>query len=296
MPAAITTLGKLIVADDNTFLTNPLRLDFKDFSPGVRREILDMNGTRGKYDKDTERNRENRVRVNPRYSGEPTALDWAGILPWVLGAAPSGTSYPLGDAARTKFVRFDPSQGKRWQLDDVAVDSATIRSGSGQGVSVELELIGKTYSNPVGAFPAGNLDVSTQPFIFSDCVLTWNGVARQVKELSVRVANNIDRERFLNSLTLTALNKLHREITWSVQVPSGDYDDLWESGIDADGASLSAVFTNGAVSLSLVSTSVRLQPASPDHPFQAEGMLALEGEAYSLAGATPLAVTLDSTP
>jgi hypothetical protein len=155
---------------------------------------------------------------------------------------------------------------------------------------------GQTFTNPVSAFPAGNLDISTQPFIFSDCVMTWNGVTRQIRDLSLRVGNNVDRGRFLNSLTLTAVNKITRQITWSISLPSGDYDDLWDSGMGADGASLSAVFTNGGTALTLTSTSVRFPARNPDHPFQAEGFLTVEGEAYSLAGATPLAVTLDSTP
>ena len=296
MPAAITTLGKLIVADSADYLSNPRRLDFKDFSPGVNRELRDMNGSRGKYDKDTERVRENRVVVAPRLATEPTALELATILQWALGGTPAGTSYPLGDTAPTKFMRFDPNQGLKWDLTGVAVDALTLRSSSGEPLAVELDLVGQTFTNPVSAFPAGNLDITTQPFIFSDCVLTWNGSTRQIRDLSLRVANNIDRGRFLNSLTLTAINKLYRQIIWSISLPSGDYDSLWDSGMDVDGATLSAVFTNGTTSLSLVSTSVRFPARNPDHPFQAEGFLTVEGEAFSLAGATPLAVTLDSTP
>ncbi len=62
----------------------------------------------------------------------------------------------------------------------------------------------------------------------------------------------------------------------------------------ATGASLSAVFTNGDAVLTLASTAVRFPPRNPTHPFQQEGMLRLEGEAYSAAGATPLTVTLDT--
>ena len=296
MPAAITTLGKLIVADSADYLTNPRRIDFRDFSHGVSRELLDMNGTRGKYDKDTERVRENRQVIAPRLVTQPTAVELASILQWSLGGVPAGPSYPLGDTTPTKFLRFDPNQGKKWDLAGVAVDSLTLRASSGEPLSVELDLVGQTFTNPVSAFPAGNLDIATQPFIFPDCVLTWNGSPRQIRDWSLRVANNIDRGRFLNSLTLTALNKITRQITWSISLPSGDYDDLWDSGMDADGANMSIVYTNGGTSFSCVSTSVRFPARGSDHPFQAEGFLSVEGEAYSLAGATPLAVTLDSTP
>lgn len=294
MSAAITTLAKLCVAEAADLATNPLRLDFIDFDPGVTRELKDMNGTRGKYDKDTERVRENRQVVAPRFRSEPTALELATLFPWALGAAASGTSYPLGDSVRTKWLRFDPNAGKKWQLAGVAVDAMTLRGSSGEPLTIDLELVGQTYTNPSDSFPVLSLDVSTQPFIFSDCVLTWDGSTRQIRDLSIGVRNNIDRGRFLNSLTLTALNKLARQIVWGIELPSGDYDSLWDSGIA--GASLSAVFTNGATSLTIASTAVRFPARNPQHPFQQEGMLRLEGEAFSAAAAAPLTVTLDSTP
>lgn len=295
MAAAITPLAKLAVADSADLVTNPLRLDFIDFDPGVSRELRDMNGTRGKYDKDAARVRENRQVVAPRFRSEPTALELATLLPWALGGTPSGTNYPFGNAAPTKHVRFDPSAGTKWQLAGVAVDAMTLRSSSGEPLTIDLDLVGQTYTNPSGAFPALALDLTTHPFIFSDCVLTWGGTARQIRDLSLSVRNNIDRGRFLNSLTLTALNKLARQIVWSVELPSGDYDALWDSGIA--GASLSAVFTNGTTSLTLASGAVKFPGRNPQHPFQQEGMLRLEGEAFSADGsAAPLVVTLDSTP
>ena len=299
MSAAITALAKLCVADSADLATGPLRLDFIDFDPGVTRELRDMNGTRGKYDKDTERVRENRQTVAPRFRSEPTALELAALLPWVLGGTPSGSgavSYPLGDATPAKYVRFDPSAGTRWQLAGVGVgvDAMTLRASSGEPLTIDLDLVGQTHTNPVGAFPALALDVSTQPFIMSDAALTWNGTTRQVRDLTFSVRNNIDRTRFLNSLTLTALNKLARQVSWGVELPSGDYDPLWDSGVA--GASLSVVFTNGGTALTLTSPSVRFPGRNSQHPFQGEGMLRLDGEAFASGGNPSLTVTLDSTP
>lgn len=296
MSAAITSLAKLISADDTGFATNAIRLDFIDFDPGVTEELRDMNGTRGKFDKDAARVRQNRTRVEPRFRAEPTALEWATILPWALGGTPTGSgtvTYPLGNSAPTKSLRFDPSNGTNWQMDGVAIDALTIRTSSGEPVDCDLDLLGQSFSNPSSSFPSGSLDVSTQPFLMSDCVLTWNSTTRQIRNLSLSVRNNLDRSRFLNSLTLTALNKIARQIIWSIELPSGDYDSLFDSGLS--GASLSAVFTNGDAVLSLTSTSVKFPPRNPAHPFQGEGMLRLEGEAFSSDGsATPLTVTLDT--
>lgn len=296
MAAAITALGKLGIGDADPVT---LRLDFTEFDPGVLQEFKDLNGTRGKYDKDTERVRPVRKVVGPRYRGEPTALEWAEILEWALGGTPTGSgtvTYPLGNTAPAKYVHFAPNAGKQWKLSGVGVDVLTVRASSGDGVKCELDLVGQDFTNPSSSYPAIDLDVSTQPFLMTDCVLTWNSTARQIRDLTISVRNNIDRTRFLNSQTLTALYKLKREVVWSIELPSGDYDSLWDSGTGATGASLSAVFTNGNQVLTLASTAVRFPPRNPTHPFQQEGMLRLEGEAYSAAGATPLTVTLNAGP
>lgn len=296
MAAAITALGKLGIGDADPVT---LRLDFTEFDPGVLQEFKDLNGTRGKYDKDTERVRPVRTVVGPRYRGEPTALEWAEILEWALGGTPTGTgtlTYPLGNTAPAKYVHFAPNAGKQWKLSGVGVDVLTVRASSGDGVKCELDLVGQDFTNPSSSYPSIDLDVSTQPFLMTDCVLTWNSSTRQIRDLTVSVRNNIDRTRYLNSQTLTALYKLKREVVWSIELPSGDYDTLWDSGTGATGASLSAVFTNGNQILTLASTAVRFPPRNPTHPFQQEGMLRLEGEAYSAAGATPLTVTLNAGP
>src|SRR5262245_31400927 len=205
MSAAITTLGKAIVADDTGFSTNPRRIDFTDFDPGVSLELRDMNGTRGKYDKDAARVRHNRTHVEPRFRTEPTTLELATLLAWGLGGTPTGSptvTYPLGDSVPTRSVRFDPNQGKKWQMDTVGVCAITLRCSSGEPLTADLDLVGLTYSNPATAFPAGSLDVSTQPLLLSDCVLTWNGSTRQFRDVGLSVRNNIDRGRFLNSVTL----------------------------------------------------------------------------------------------
>jgi hypothetical protein len=296
MSAAITSLAKLGVGDTSTVDT---RLDFTEFDPGVAQEFKDLNGTRGKLDKDTERDRIVRKVVTPRFRGEPTALELATILPWALGGTPTGTptvTYPLGNTAPAKYVHFMPNAGKQWLLSGVGVDVMTLRTSAGEGLTCELDLVGLDYTNPSSSYPSINLDVSTQPFLMTDCVLTWNSSTRQIRDLSLSVRNGFDRTRFLNSLTLTALYKLTRQITWSIELPSGDYDSLWDSGTGSTGASLSAVFTNGSSVLTLASTGVRFPPRNPNHPFQQEGMLRLEGEAYSVAGATPLTVSLNPGP
>jgi len=296
MSAAITSLGKLVVASDTAFSTNLLRLDFHDFDHGVTLELKDCNSTRGKLDRDDARVRQSRTVVAPRIRCQPTAVELAAILAWATGGTPSGSgtvTYPLANTAAARSLWYLPSNGTGWQLQNCAVDSMTIRGSSGEPLDVELALIAQTFARTSSSYPATSLDISSQPFIFSDLALTFGGTATQVREFSMSLRNGIDRSRFLNSLTLTALNKLHRTITWSLDMPAGDYDANWNDALSAGVTSVATFTGPGTQVLSITSNAVRYVPRNPNVPFHAESFLRLEGEAYSADGTSdPLSITL----
>lgn len=294
--AAVTQLGKMVIADSADFLTNPFRLDFIDLDNGTTYEFKDMNGTRGKYTKDDIRVRNNRISILPRIRCQPSSVELSSLLAWILGGTPTGSgtvTYPLGNAALGKYLWYLPNNGTEWQFQNVGIDSATFRCSSGEPMEIDLELIGQTNTNPTVGFPATSLDVSTAPFIFSDLVFTVAGSATQVRETTLTIRNNIDRTRFLNNLTLTALVKLHREIIWEFAEPAGPYDVNWNTALSA-GASIVANWTQPASAtavLTQTSNAVRLVPKSPQIPFQAESFLTLQGEAYSPDGTTESLLT-----
>lgn len=290
MAAANTPLARLGLGASATESPVTRRIDFRDFDLGIERELVDMNGTRGKYDRDDARVRPNKTRVAPRLSCQPTATEWTYLLPWILDGTPSGTSYPLGNTTALRSIAFDPGAGSLWTLPNVAVDEATLRCSEGGPLELSLGLIGRSYSVS-GSFPSLSLDVATQPFLMTDCVLTVEASAVQFREMSLTIRKGIDRERFFNTTELTAQNKLRRDIVWSVSVPYGDNTSLYNVAQSA-AADVVATFTNGVYVLTLTST-VRFRPRSPVSPFQQEGMQSLEGEAYSADGsASPLVVTL----
>lgn len=296
MSAAISSLGKLVIADDSGFSTNAFRLDFFDFDHGVTLELKDMNGTRGALDRDDSRVRQNRTVVNPRVRCQPTAVELAAILKWATGGTPTGSgtlTYPLDNSAAARYLWYLPNAGTGWKLSSVAVDSLVIRGSSGEPLDVELELVGQTYSKTSTSYPSTALDISTQPFIFPDLGFTWGGVSTSVRELSIALHNNIDRGRFLNSLTLTALNKLHREIMWSVSFPAGDYDDNWDDALTAGVASVATFTGPGTQVFTVTSPKVRYVPRNPGIPFQSESFLSLDGAAYRPDLSTdPITMTL----
>jgi hypothetical protein len=298
--AAVTSLGKLILADNSAFATNPMRLDFIDLDLGLTLEMKDMNGTRGSLDSDDSRVRQNRTVIVSRIRTQPTAVELAMILQWVLGGTPTGSgtvTYPLANTPWVKYMWYLPNNGTQWQLQGCAVDNATFRSSSGEPLEVELEIVSQTYSNPTTGFPSTALDITTAPFLLSDSSsgITIASTTTLIRDVSVTVQNGIDRSRFLNSLTLTALNKLTRKVIWSLNEPAGDYDSNWATALAA-GATMSAVFTQPSPAtavLSLTSNAVRFVPRNPQVPFQNESFLRLEGMAYRDSSLDPpIAATL----
>jgi hypothetical protein len=296
MAAAITTLARLGLGASATESPVTRRLDFHDFDLGITTEFADMNGTRGKYDRDDGRVRANRKRVQPTLRCQPTAVELSYLLPWILDGTPSGTSYPLADTASTlRSLAYDPNGGSLWTLLNVAVDTAKFSCAEGNPLDVSLGLLGRDYAVS-GSFPAISLDLTTQPFLMIDCVATIGGTPVQFREFSLEIAKNHDKERYFNSATLTAQNKLRRDVKWSLSSPYGDNASLFATAASA-GVAVVATFTNGAVSLSFTSAAVRFEAKSPVSPFQQEVMLPLEGQAYSSDGTTTaLATVLDSTP
>lgn len=294
MAPSATQLAKLAVGN-----ADPVTqfLNFREFSPGVRRELLDLNATRGTFDKDGNRVVVNRDHVEPRLSTEPTAAEAAVLLEWGMGGTPTGVgtvTYPLGDVLLQKYVFFSPKQGDTWFLSGVACDVFTVSAAVGEGLRFDLDLIGKTWDDTRSDFPAGLvLDQTTRPWVLSNLVLTVGGVVRKCRSFSFQVNHHIDRERYLNSLTLTDTLKLDQDVILSIEVPSGDNPGLWKLGVST--LTLSAVFTSaGGGVLSLTVPDVRFEPTSPEHPGRAEGFLRLSGQCYRVAAGRPVTLTLNA--
>src|SRR4051794_25097869 len=122
MSAAVATLGRIGIGTAGT--TDPVtqRLDFFDFDLGIDVELRNLNGTRGKYAGDDARVRQNVTRVHPRLRCQPTAVELAALLPWIMNGTASGTSYPLADAVALRSLHADLNAGSLWKLPNVAVD------------------------------------------------------------------------------------------------------------------------------------------------------------------------------
>ncbi len=301
MSSAVEKLTKIAIgASGGSSGSETTIVNCMSFDIGVRLELRDTNGTRGTFDKDGNRVKENRDRVSPRISSEPTYVEWAVLLPWITSGTPSGSptvTYPFVATAvpNIQKIYFNPNAGDSYELTGCAVDSATFRAAVGEPLSVDLDIVGQTYTTSPSAFPSLTPDQVGHPFILSDLVLLIGGSTIQTREFSYKVSNNIDRERFLNSLTLTRTQILHREHMFTFDVPSGDNASLWDNGVA--GATMVATFTDatsGSTSVMVFTVpDLRFPGQSPQFAPNAEGFVRIEGEAYRTVGnSAPVGITL----
>lgn len=282
-------------------LINSVRYDFLSESLACREDFVDTSGLRGSRSHVIERVRAGIRRVAGQITMQPTAVELATLLPWIHGAAASGTSYPLGDSLASfaytiELARDDGTDGKVFTYTYCRVNRATFRASQGAPLTVTLDVVGsdETVGN-AGGRGAGTIDTTTGPFMFHDLALSIASTSYSAKEVEVVIDNHIDTERFFNSQTLSATtNAFDRSITLRTSLPYGDAEAVYATG--SSGVAVVATYTNGAVSLAQTFVKVAFPRRSPTMPGRQEIMLPLEGIAYRSSSTPELTTVLDSTP
>jgi hypothetical protein len=116
------------------------------------------------------------------------------------------------------------------------------------------------------------------------------------RDFSCTVRNFLDRERFFNSQTLTAVSAMDREITVSATLPYGDASAVYTSGMAAGGVAAVATFTNADSDvLTLTFVKVAAPSLSPmiEGP-RSEVMLRWSGTAFKSSTTEPLVTVITS--
>jgi hypothetical protein len=238
---------------------------------------------------------------------QPGYTELTFLLQWILGGTPTGTTpktYPLGDSLQSRYVtidRSDGANGKVFTYTGVYVDKATFRAQQGELLELTLDLVGtdETIAN-AGTFP--NLTLSTDyPFYFADLTLTANGSTWTTKDIEIVINNHLDKERFFNSLTRTAILPQDREVTITFNPSFGEAAALYNTGVG--GIAVDATFAAGGagggaagVSLDFSFPKVVFPRVSPDVAGKTEEMLPMRGVAKKSGSNLELSVLLDSTP
>lgn len=252
------------------------------------------------------RSRASLRRVTGSLQLQPNAAEWALLLPWILGADVSSTTYALAETLQPFTVTIDKdngTDGKVFTYNGCKVASATITAEQGGPVSLTMNVEARDEAiGNAGTFPSLTLNVATGPFIFSDSsgAITVGGTAFPVRRFSCTIDNQLDTERFLNSTTRSGLVPKGRNVSVELGGPYGGKESLYPTAATlAAGVAVVATFTNTvhSVSLALSFPKVHFPRRTPPWNGREEVDLPLVGMArYSSAVNDEIVVTLDSTP
>ena len=274
------------------------KYNFKDCNLVATEKIEDMNGLRGTLSRSVESTRPGVYHVAGTIDLNPTALELADFLPWMLGTNVSGTTYALANLLQTRDVTMDRSNslfglsdGKVFTYPNCAIDKWTLKAAEG-GIPLDLSLdvVGTTETvGNNGTFPTLTLDTASKPFLFTDLAFTISGTAYSLKDFEATCSWHIDRERFYNSTTLIGTYAMDRSITVKFHCPWAGLEAIYNTG--SGGLPMVATFTQGGHVLTMTFASVVFPKMTPVGRGRAEALFPVEGAAMR-TGATLELVTV----
>lgn len=290
---SIGVLAKLGTADSGgVTATQPFVFISETLSK--HQSIVERDGIRGTRSHTALDTRLGNAPVDGTLVMEPTPEDLAIWFPRILGAAAAGTSYLLAETVPDFALWVDRiakvfGYAKNW------VDRATFSASEGQPMRMSLELVGtdEAVAN-AGTFPALTITY-TQPYLFTDMVLTLGGTARQAKEFTLTIDNHLIKDRFFNSTIRQLAPSEDRTVTLSCTVPySVENTALYAQALA--GAAGTLVLTNAGYSTTFSFGVLQVPYDTPTVTGKGEVMLTLNMVARKTGSTLELAVTHDSTP
>lgn len=272
-----------------------VRLNFQSASLKAMEERNWRGGIRGRISRDVTLVNDGLVRVDGDIVLNPTVAEFAAVAPWMLGATPTGTAYPLGTTLAEKYVAVDLVE-KVVEYSGLKVVEWRLSGSTGSALQLTLVLAGKNYTvGNAGTMPSLSFDSTTRIPEHFNCVGIVNGVTVQFSAIELVCRNISDLERFLNSQTRTDIALQDREITVSLSPPWGGNAALFD--LSSAGVAVSATWTVGNTSIAAAMPKVVFDPVLPDVPGKTELFLPLRGTAFSNGTANDeLAFTIDPNP
>lgn len=265
----------------------------------VKRRVgsIDGNALKGTRSRSKERVREGLRVVNGQVTWNPQSSDLATMLPYIMGASASGTSYPLGEtpSAFEIYKLFGTSGNRFVTFAGMKVNQATFTASAGGLLTLSLDLIGLTATPAdVAGAPTVTLNTTNTMFTFHDATtaITLGGSTRKLYDFTLTV-NNAMVPRWINSRDADSIYSTDRIITISHNMPEDQ--DVVATYEDTTTAVV-LTFTNASQSLAFTLPAVRYDVESTMVPGRMETMMPLTGIAYKTGTTPELATVLDSTP
>jgi hypothetical protein len=274
---------------------------FASESIAKRGVIVERTGLRGTRSHRADDTREGPYTVGGRLVLEPTPEDLAVWLPRILGAAPSGTTYDLAETLPSFTLSID-RVAKVFTYAGCKVDRATLHGAQGGLLRLTLDIVAQSEAiAAAGTFPSLSTS-ATQPYIFSDLVLTLAAAAREVKEFDLAIDNGLITDRFMNSLVIVSAPEGDRTITLrTMHAWAADNVNLYKQALAGAAGTLELTNALGGTPPTGYRTTfsfatLQVPDRSPNVPGRDELFLNLEMVARQVGGTRELTVTHDSTP
>lgn len=292
MAAALGSKEKLMIGATSTV---DIPLEFTGGGIKLQEQFVDTAGIRGTRSRTSERVRRGLRSVNGNFTMTPNAAELDSLLPWILGTAEVADSFTLGEGLISRYVSID-RETKVFVYDGCVVSSATFSASEGGPLTLSLSLLGIDETvNAAASQPAFTLNVSSGPFMMSDCVATVGGTGYQFQSFSLTIDNGVEAKYF-NSEKPTRFNAIDRSVIWSLEFPYGDASAIYAPAIA--GVACVATFTNAASTgliLTFTSAAVQTPRESPTDPGRSEITLPWNGVARRVGSTLELVVNNDST-
>ena len=275
MAAALGTLSKF---GFDSVSPVAARVEIASENLVMREEIIDGNGLKGSRSPTVDRTRQSLQRVSGPIECQPNGFEMDLWLKWIFGS-PAANKYSLQDAAIKRFVTSDRVI-KVCNYSGVGLDSVTFAFNQGQVVKLHADAVGMSETiGAAGSWTAPSLNFATGPWVYSDNnSLTINGTSVTAKGFEIAIHNHIDKDRFFNSITLSDIVMLDRNVSFRCTMPYGDFSALY--GVGGGGVPVVAQVTNGVDVLTLTMPKVVFPRITPSATGRVEEMLEVNGICY----------------
>lgn len=287
--AAVGTLSQANISYASFNGGVPIAFEYRSCSLGMHQEIISTDGLRGTHNHPSERTRIGRQISSGSLSINPGSSDIDCIMPLVMGTIKNGSNqFPFTET----LLLFQTVVDRVTKVATYAtcyVDHCTIRGSEGEPLELELGIEALTETIGASGTFTGSFN-NQSPFVFMDGVLTYGGSVYQFKTFDLTIANNLKKDRFMNSVTRTDLPFMDRMVSFNLMLPyTTDTQALYATGVTLE--TISMVFTNGAKVLTLNTSGFQAEPASPPVPGRNELLIPLHGQARTTGATASLTIT-----
>ncbi|QDT41062.1 hypothetical protein Pan241w_11210 [Gimesia alba] len=290
---SVGTTTRIAIDTALPFDTSSIPIEHVGQESLVEAQVIDeTQGNTGTMEHISERTRLGQKRCSGSFQLACDRLALDTFLPLILGAAESTNVFALADSIPEFVMMVDRGQ-KVYTYSGCRVARATFSGSSGQMLMLNLDIEAETETQGnAGTFPAIATPTGS-PWRLEDGVLTLQSATREFNEFSLTIENQLDTERFENSLTRIDIPLLDRVISLSTNHPwSSDNIDLIKQDLAGAGGSL--VFTNTEVATDILTFTlgtVQYPTRTPGTAKAQTTRLPLEGMVRKVGSTASLVVT-----